>query len=275
MNKQDLHQPTRPLSVNFTDGTLRQAIRAKRRNNRSSPVQGLFTMKQRNFLKQPAGALVALAIIILGGASVYAAANWFGGSVQISTDQSVITVDLSKCQGKNLPPGIEPASDRSNIKFKITGTPHINEGNLQRKLLANCEWQAILEFYQKQYNTVGSHVGVVRKVDATTRTITINLEFGGKSFDKTFPLTQNAEIYNKGMRTDLASIKSGDFVMFAYDVGTPVLENENPFDRNLELKSIFKTQYDLREVIADGKSLYGAPNNIMPLQQYEEVQNDK
>lgn len=212
---------------------------------------------------------MALAIVLFGGLGVYAAVNWFGGSVQITSNQSVMTVDLSKCQGKNLPSGIEPTSDRSKVQFKILGTPHISEADLQRKLLANCEWQTILDLYQQKYGTVGSHVGVVRGTDPTTRTVTINVEFGGKSFDKPFPLTQNAEIYNKGAPTDLANIKTGDFVMFAYDVGAPVLENENPFDRNLEIKNLFKTQYDLREVLADGKSLYGAPNNIMPLEQYD------
>ena len=269
MKKQALRQPNRPLSINFTDTTLQHAIAAKRRDSRLSAIKEVFTMKNKHiFFKQPAGALVALAMVILGGTGVYAAANWFGGTVNVTSDNSIMTVDLSGCQSDNLPPGIERTTDRSNVKFKVISHPHISETDLQRKLLASCEHQTILALYQKEYGVSASDAGVIKSIDTASQTITIEVAFGGKTFNKIMPLTSSTAVYDKGQVANIAGLKEGDYVMIAFNLQKPeLLEGENPYNQAITLKNIFKTQYDLREVKKDAKSLYEAPNNIMPLEQ--------
>lgn len=271
------NQPDRPLVANFTDTTLRRAILSKHQNDRRQAIKELFTMgNKRNFLTQPAGAFIVLAIVILGGTGVYAAANWFGGIVSVTSDRSIMTVDLSRCQGDNLPPGIDENTDRSSVKFKITGEPHISKEDLQRKLLANCEHQTISVFYREKYGITSSDVGVVKTINPQLQTVTVEIAFGGKTFDKTMLLTPYVAVYDKGRDAALSNVKAGDYIMIAFDLAKPnLLEGESPYDQEITVKGIFKTQYDLREVMKDGKSLYEAPNNIIPLEQYEEMQRKK
>ncbi len=272
MSKQHSTQPSRSLSVTFTGSTLRRAIKAKRRENRRLVIKELFTMKKRNLLRQPLGALVALAIVVFGGAGVYAAANWFGGVVSVKSDNSIMTVDLSKCES-NMPPGIEPTSDRSNIKFKITGTPHIEAKELQRKLLVNCEFDSVLKIYQAKLGTpVGTPPAVIKSVDKEKNTVTFELKWGGRSTVRTFALAKDPLLLDKGAPTTLSALRLGDYVMFAYKFPESLIVNEtdDPFDHVTEVLGIFKTQYDTREFLEDGKSLYSA-NNIMPLDWYNQI----
>lgn len=274
MSKQDFVQPNRPLSTNFTDNTLQRAISEKRRATSLPAEERIFTMK-KNILLRPTGALMTLAIVILGGAGAYAAANWFGGSVQVTSDNSIMTVDLSKCQGGLLPPGIEQSVDRSKVQFKITGSPHISEQALQQRLLADCEWQNIQGVNKNKVGANASTVGIVKSIDMSTQTFTASITFGGSAFDKTFTLGTNIQTYDKGSVANISSLKPGEEIVLMYDLPTPIDEGKNPFDQNLNLKGIFVTQYDLRDVIAKEKPLYGQPNNIMPLSQYDILQHKK
>lgn len=272
MRKHDKNEPSRPLSTNFTDRTLRRAIKAKRRETRWLPLKELLHMKKRTMIRQPVGALIALAIVILGGAGVYAAANWFGGAVKVTSDDSIMTVDLTKCDS-NLPPGVEPTSDRANIKFKITGSPHISAEELQRKLLVNCEFDSVLKFYQSKIGAmVGTPPAVVKAVNSSEKKITFSIRWGGEDIERTFVLAKDAQIIDKGATSDLTALRPGDYVMFAYkfDEGLIVNETDNPFDYVKEVLGVFKTQYDTREFLESAKSLYSA-NNIMPLDWYNQI----
>jgi hypothetical protein len=275
MSKQNFAQPNRPLSINFTDKTLRRAIYEKRRATGSSAEEGGFTMKRKNILLRPVGALTALAITVVGGAGVYAAANWFGGSAQVASDNSVMVVDLSKCQGDTLPPGIEQNADRSTVQFKIIGSPHISEEALQQRLLADCEWQAIQGVNKNKVGASAMAIGIVKSKDTSNNTLTATISFGGSTFDKTFALESDAQVYDKGSAARFSNLKPGEEVALMYDLKTPVTEGVNPFDQDISLKGIFVTQYDLRDVIAKEKPLYGQPNNIMPLGQYNALQHKK
>jgi hypothetical protein len=269
--KRNMPQPNRPLSVNFTDSTLRQAIKTKRRYDYRLIIKELFQMK-RNKLTKPAGALLALALVVLGGAAVYAATNWFKGNVTVTSDNSIMTVDLSECES-NLPPGVEPKSDRSNIQFKITGTPHISPEELERKLLVRCEFDSVSKFYQSKFGaSVGTPSAVVRSVDTTQKTVSFDVKWGDRGYAKTFKLASGFIVMDKGMPGSLSSLKEGDHVIFAYKLPESLIvaENQDPLDQVTEVLGAFKTQYDTRELLKDGKSLYSA-NNIMPLDWYNQI----
>lgn len=274
MSRQDFAQPNRPLSTNFTDRTLRRAISEQRRATGSFAEERAFTMKRKNILLRPASMFAALAIAVVGGAGVYAATNWFGGNVQVASDNSVMTVDLSKCQGDTLPPGIGQNTDRTKVQFKITGSPHISEQALEQRLLADCELQTIQKLNESKIGTNSTAVGVIKNKDAGARTLTASVSFGGSTLDKTFALEPGAQIYDKGAAADFSSLQPGEGAVLMYDIQVPV-EGTNPFDQAISLKGVFVTQYDLREVTSKNKPLYGEPNNILPLDQYNQLQHKK
>lgn len=271
MKKQDSMQPRRPLSVHFTDTTLRRAITKKRRADRLAIIKGILSMKKQ-YWKQPAGVLIALAMVVLGGAGVYAAANWFNGGVKVTTDDSVLTVDLSGCKSATMPAGIEPTVNRKEVKFKILGTPHIEARELEQRLLADCEWQTVQAFYNQQYGEVFSrHFGVVRQVNTGANTITLSYDWGGKTTMKAFPLERKVTVYDKGQPSDLSQLSSGDIVTFVYDLSGYIEEGQNPFERATAIKSLFKMQYDTRQAMSVTKAFY-TESNIMPLDQYNHRQ---
>lgn len=272
MSKRNIPQPSRPLSVNFTDRTLKRAITQKRQADRLAKLQGVFFMKKQ-FWKQPVGALAAIALVVMGGAGVYAATSWFGGSVKVTSDNSIMTVDLSQCES-NIPPGVGPKSDRSNIQFKITGSPHISTEELQRKLLVNCEFDSVLKFYQTKFGAaIGTPSAVIKNIDKATSAITFELKWGREDYVKTFTLAADSIVMDKGEPADITALKQGDHVMFAYKLpdSTVMSELDDPFNHVEEVVGVFKTQYDTREFLEDAKSLYSA-NNIMPLDLYNDLQ---
>ena len=272
MSKQDSIQPNRPLSTNFRDDTLRRAISAKQRAKGSFAEQEL-TMKKKNFLLRPVGAFIALAIITTSSAGAYAAMNWFGGNIQVMSDNSIMIVDLSQCQGSILPPGVELGADRSKVQFKITGTPHISEQALQQRLLADCEWQNIQALNKNKIGASATTIGIVKDANPKDKTITVTISYGGTTFDKTFSLEPNAQIYDKGTAADFTNLNQGEEVALMYDLTIPAIEGVNPFDQAIGVKGIFVTQYDLRDALAKEEPLYGQPNNIMPLTQYSHLQH--
>ena len=264
--------PKRALTNNFTKRTVRRSLLAKKRLERRRRLKGLFVMQKIGFLKHPVGVFITIAILITSGAGVYAAINWFNGEVTVTSDNSILTVDLSKCNSP-MPPGIEPTSDRNNVQFKITGSPHIESKELEQKLLTNCEFDTVLRFYQIKFNTfVGTSPALVKGTDTKNNTVTLSLKFGGTDLEKTVTMKPNTTIYDKGEIANLSQLHSGDYVVIAYLRGadTPMIETENPFKELDSIDSIFKTQYDTREFPEGTKSLYSS-NNIMPLDQYKQI----
>lgn len=268
MKKEVTNRSPRPLSADFTESTLRRALRAKRRYDRQNAIKELLTMKMA---KKPIGALVALAIVVMGGVGVYAAGNWFNGRVQVTQDDSIMTVDLSECKD-TVTPGVEPTTDRSAVKFKILGYPHIQPEELQRKLLTNCELTNVTKQLGSQEKTgklQGLSSALVEAVDYQKGIVTLRVSWGGQEFSKTVTLASGAILKDKGQEATLKSFSPGSYVVVSYDVADS-MENKNPWDTVIGVNGMFKTQYDTRETQKDGKSLYDTAN-IMPLDHYNQI----
>ncbi len=261
--------PKRALSTNFTEQTLRRSLRAKKRFEWTRQIRGVLTMSKPSYMKQPIGALVAVAIVVASGVGAYAAMNWFNGDIKVTSDNSIMSVDVSECKSEVLP-GTD-ATDKKNIQFKILGTPHIDAQTLQKKLLTECEFNSVMEFYAKQYDntTTGYQSSVVKSID--NYSITLETFWNGAFTDKTFSIKTDTSFYDKGTVVKSSDIKVGDTVVYAYAVlAGEQMEDVNPIDDVTSVKSVFKTQYDTKQVLLDGKHLY-EDGNIQPLEMYNQL----
>ncbi len=259
-------EPARALSTNFNDVTFARAVRAKRRAERQANIKEFFSMKA--IIKRPIGTLVAIAAVIVSGVGVYAAANWFNGSVKVTqTDPSILTVDVSECKEAPMP-GIEPSADRSNLQFKITGTPHISADELQRKLLVECEFFNTVKVLEAK-NTqpyASLRPAIIKSIDRAQRSVTVAT--WGDAGEKTYSLAANAFVLDKGAESSIDALKVGDFITLSYHLPRVLNEDEHYTDFVSTLDGVFINQYDTREFMKDAKSLYSA-GKIMPLEQYK------
>jgi hypothetical protein len=252
--------PKRALSTNFTGRTLHRSILAKKRLVRKRQLKELFLMKNTNFLKQPMGALIAVAIVIAGSIGVYAAMNWFNGDVKVASDHSIMTVDLAQCQSVSLP-GFEP--NVKKVQFKILNEQHISSEALRETLLAQCEFDAVRAKYDA--TTVRFQPSVVKAI--TPYRVTLETFWNGQYTDGIFNIGKDTEFYDKGNPASRADISVSDTVVFVYDITGPLVEGQNPIDSITTVKSIFKTQYDTKKAASMQKGFY-EDNNIMPLDMY-------
>jgi len=227
-------------------------------------------MKSLTLLRTAPGALLAIAIVATTSVGAYALTNWFNGEVTVKQANSVLSVDLSACKG-NLPPGIEQQTDRHNVQFKILSNPHVSADQLQHKLLVECEYNAVVDFYR---TTAGDknyafHPSTVKAINGPA-SITLDYFWGGKLNEKTVTLPQNANIYDQGKKTNVDSLKVGDHVVLV--VSTPsLMENVDPLASVSEAQSIFKTQYDTQEAPSATKKAFYEESNIMPLGMYDQL----
>ncbi len=262
--------PQRDLTRNFTKRTLRRSILAKKRHEQTRRLRGFFIMPKLEFLKHPVGALVAIAIVIAGGTGVYAAMNWFNGSIKVTSDNSILTVDLSGC--KNVLPlkGIS-GSDPKNVQFKILGTPHIEADVLQQKLLAQCEVDAAVEFIKAQHpnTTIGYQTSKIKAIDAYS--ITLENTWGAKKTDRVFDITPSTTIFNQTAPAKTDDLKVGDSVVYTYLVPADAMTEGQSMPETIhELQSIFKTRYDTTQSMLITKAFY-TESNIMPLEMYNQL----
>lgn len=223
------------------------------------------------FVKQPLGALIAVAIVIVGSVGTYAAMNWFNGEVRVASEDSVMSVDLSRCAASQLPPGVEQTDDRKNVQFKIMGTPHIDAPALQHKLLTQCESDVVSDFYTAHYpgQKIGTHPSTVKAI--TPYTITLEVLWENRYTDKTFSITQDTSFYTLSQPSNLKDLKVGDTVVYAYDLtGSYIDETKNPMNTVDSVKSVFKTQYDTKDTYGKAGLDY-ATANIMPMDYYKQL----
>lgn len=227
-------------------------------------------MKKVDLLKQPIGALIALAIVTIGGVGVYAATNWFHGNVQVtSTDDSIMTVDLSTCRS-SLPGGIDPDKPLDKVKFKIVGTPHINASDLERRLTAGCEFANVINLQRAAAGyDVAVTPAIVKHVDPKKGSISLAFTWGPWSHEATYTLTPDAKLFDKGASTTLQAFKREDFVTFTYKIQGPTLENVDPYAGLTTIDGLFKTQFDTR-LVQEAKTIYST-GNIMPLDLYNQI----
>lgn len=225
-------------------------------------------MKTLKLLRTAPGAALAIAMIVTSGAGAFALSNWFNGTVGVKQDSSVFSVDLSSCKG-NMPPGVSN-SDRSNIQFKILGDPHISKADLQSKLLAECEFNAVLDFYRSNPATAQFYLPAGTIKTMTGNEVTIAYLWGGRVQEKTFALAQGATAYKEGATVNLADIHQGDTVVFAVEA-QQLQEGTDPFNSVTEVKSVFKTKYDINTAPGASKKGFYDESNIMPLDWYNQI----
>jgi len=291
-NTSQSNTPRRPLRADFTKQVLHNAATARRRAKRKQQfttyIKDLKTMKTIRFMRTLPGAALGLAVIAAGSVGVYAFTNWFGGNVSVTqSDASTLSIDLSTCQG-TLPPGIEQSANRHDIKFKVTGNPHISAQDLQQLLLGECENRAVHQFYASKYpeaNFDGAKV-ITGQVDPSNQyllipatidkiassSISLHYSLGkGAPAQQTLTVANDATIYNASSPATLTDLRPGDMVMVVvYSAGanSHLQEGTSIFDNaNVQIKSIFKTQYN--------DSDYGfnyERDNVMPLDAYNALQ---
>jgi hypothetical protein len=252
-------KPKRALSTNFTEQTMRRSIMAKKRDIRRSQLRELFSMKNTRFIKQPIGALIAIALIITGGVGVYAAVNWFNGDIKVASDRSIMTVDLTQCKTLSLP-GIEPGAKEA--QFKILDERHISAEDLQKRLLAQCELDTARERFDATTNYQSSIIKAITPYQVTLETF-----WNGQVTDKVFSISKDTNFYDKGTPARETDMRVGDTVLFAYERSELAIETQNPLDGITTVKSIFKTQYDTKKAASTQKAFY-EDNHIMPIDMY-------
>ena len=267
-----LVEPRRNLRLDFTAHTVRRAAVAKRRANRKQQYvmffKEPFSMKSLKILRTAPVMGLAVALVIAGSASAYAFSNWFNGAARVSQDSSVFSVDLSTCKG-NLPAGVSN-SDRSKVQFKILGSSHIFAADLEAKLLAECEFNAVLDFYHSNPATANYYLSAATAKAVSGNAVTVEYVWGGQAQQKTLALALGATVYQEGRLVTLADIHPGDHIVLAVEA-QPLQEGVNPFDSILTMHSIFKTKYDTTIGPGTSKKGFYEDNNIMPLDWYNQI----
>lgn len=263
-------EPRRQIRADFTATTMRRAATAKRRITSKQQYKAFlkepFSMKSLSFLRTAPGAALAIAIIATTGASAYTIANWFNADVTVTQNSTVLSVDLSDCKG-NLPPGTTSVDGR-HVQFKTLGNPHISAADLQQKLLAECEYQAVVDFYKAKPAQLHLQAGVITSVE--NGAVNMSYPWDGKTNEKTFLLASDATVYSQGVSAQLSDLKAGDVVVLA----TPeqaAQEGVDPLAEATHATSIFKTQYDVTQAISESKKGFYETHNIMPLETYNQL----
>lgn len=268
-------EPRRPLQADFTAQTMKRAHVAKARRARKKQLQaigkGFFSMKSIKFLRTVPGAALALAMAATGSVGAYALSNWFNGEVTVRQNDSVLSVDLSSCKG-DFPPGVD-STDRSNVQFKIVGNPHISADELQQQLLAECEFNAVLDFYKSNQATKDFYLpaGTIKHVNDGN--VTITYLWGGEIQEKTYKFAESGSVYNEGAPAALKDLQVGDSVVFALELAAQPQEGIDPFAQVGTVQSIFKTKYDTNQAPGTSKKGFYEGANIMPLDHYNKIQH--
>jgi hypothetical protein len=266
----DQSEPRRPLRADFTVHTMRHATAAKRRATTKQQFRAFlkepFSMKSLPFLRTAPGAALVVAILATTSAGAYALANWFNADVAVKENNTVLSVDLSECKG-SLPPGVESA-DKHNIQFKILGNPHISAADLQQRLLVECEYQAVVNFYQNKLADIHLQVGTVTSIGDDT--IRVSYQWGGKANQRTFSLTPASTVYSQGLPITLRDLLPGDTIVFVTQ-NQAVQEGVDPLATTTNVLSIFRTQYDTAQAMSAAKNGFYENNNIMPLEMYNQL----
>jgi hypothetical protein len=282
-------EPMRLLRSDFTASTLRYAVRAKRRAQTQQQflhlIKGEQIMKSLRFMRTAPGVAVLLITITAGSAGAYALSNWFNGSVAVKqADNSIISVDLSQCKGVALPGIDSPSND---VRFKILKQPALSAQELQKKLLADCEYQSVLSFYKDKMPEAFKDGGIAPEyyfgaatVHAVDSNGTISLDYsstvGAAAVPlKTFQEAQSATVFSLSQPSSLQALHAGDAVVaVTYNPETNIPEGGDAVDPlagdKVSVLSIFKTQYDVRDKASSVKGFY-SDNNIMPLGMYEQT----
>ncbi len=267
-----LPEPRRALRADFTAHTIKHAAVAKRRAYKKERLHSFFeepfSMKSFNFLRTVPGAAIAAAVVMTTGASAYALTNWFNGSVVVHQDHSVFSVDLSSCKGP-LPAGVENP-DRHNVRFVIMNDGHISATDLQQDLLAECEYQSIVDFYRSQPATSTASINTGTIVAINSSDIQITYTRGNNNKEKTLSLTQDLTSYNAGKAVSLSALQPGDHIAFVTPAQS-LTEGVDPLDTTTSVQSIFKTQYNLGNALTTSKNGFYEINHIMPLDAYQQL----
>lgn len=264
-------EPRRPLRADFTARTMRHASVAKARRVRKQQLQvtikEFFSMKSLNFLRTVPGAALSLAVVATGSVGVYALSNWFNGHVTVRENDSVLSVDLSSCKG-GLPSGVDNP-DRSNVQFKILGNPHISAADLENQLLAECELDAVYDFYTTKGQADGQFVPAIVKT-ANDKSVTFTYMRGGEKREKTLAIT-SAAIYKEGAAAAKSDLHAGTPVVIVAKQPANWQEDKDQLDEIKDAQSIFITQHDINLAPSATKKGFYEESNILPLDHYKKI----
>jgi hypothetical protein len=267
----DQSEPRRPLRADFTAYTMHHAATAKRRVTNKQQFRTFlkepFSMKSLTFFRTAPGAVLAVAIFATTGAGAYALTNWFNADVTVKQNNTVLSVNLADCKG-TLPPGIESGEDKHDIRFKILGNPHISAADLQQRLLAECEYQVVVDFYHNKLTNAHLQVGKITSIGNDK--IALTYPWGGKTNEKTFSLTASSTIYDQASPITFRDLRIGDNIVFVTH-GQAAQEGVDPLAAANDVLSIFRTQYDPAQAMSASKNGFYENNNIMPLDMYNQL----
>jgi|GEM_PF-1798085 len=237
--------PRRPLTKDFTNLVMERSLAGPKRGQFTgwvSNLKGILTMKLH--LKRTGLLLGAGATLLLGG-TAYAAIRWigyddgaaYGGVTTLNNGDTRFWVSSKgHCsdhvgkmfyeikKGATLTPAqisdmVAGACEFTDITPLFPGVPLTGTaptgmslestapGNLE-KMVASTEVQT------QHYLTVGT----VKANNGTSMTITFSRKSGYVT--ETFPISANAQAFDNGQATSLASLKSGDPVQLIMTVQT-------------------------------------------------------
>ena len=258
----------------------------KEKNN---PVRG-----GENFMKILMGRGVTLAIaaiLLVGGTGVYALTNWFGGTPTVENDGTILSVDVSSCKDDIYPyivPNHTPSKDLGteqtdfkNLKFKVIGNPHISADDLQKQLLIDCEAAAVRSYFAT--NNVGdmTEPGTISALNGAE--LTVDYMFNGENRQKTFAL-DGVTVIEKGKATTKEALSVGSYAYIAYPHPSTNKLMSDAEVRSIDflrdaskINAVFITTYNMQKTSGDpnGEGINYSRMNIMPLDAYERLKNNK
>ena len=260
-------------------------------------MRGLKGTAQRTFwsrmwekmtMKSPyktAPGIAVLAIIIgLGGLGAGALTNWFSGNPTAKDDGSIMSVDVSSCKDaiySRIVPNSKPQeslgteqTDFKNLKFKITGQPHISTADLQKQLLIDCEYAAVETYFAERNVGDITTTGKIKNINGTM--VNVEYMFNGTNHEKTIDVSGLTLIQTSQPITQ-AGLKAGSYVAIAFAhpvsaeaVDQSIVDATDYFAETSQVHAVFITQYDLRDASGtpNKRGIQYETMNIMPLDTY-------
>lgn len=278
-----------PLRKDFTNYTMRNALRAKRREHARHQKRSWSMKRTMHYFKTVPGIAILLLVLSVGSVGAYTAtlgpvADNPGTTVVISPeDPTIVTVDLKDCQlmlGSNFRnPEVKEQLRQGPVKFKLLQPDKFTAEQVRASVLAACDSDDAMKFYREQHkdwfpgdrstNYAPYFNAKIVAIDAKQVTV----DFAWRGLERTtitYPIQPGLIIYRNGAEVPFGSLQPGDFAMLIIhqpaDLNSPNYWPEVPTAENSSLVSITELQYDDSKTV----NLYDAtrPQYFEPLDSY-------